>query len=69
MIDRTALFPESMDFIPMLDKTDDLVERGLAAAASRREAGFAERNGVSQPSPRPSEVPERPEGALADNQA
>ncbi len=67
MIDRTALFPQSMDFIPMLDKTDDLVERGLASAQNRWEAGFAARNGVAQP--KPSAVPERTEGTIADSLA
>lgn len=44
MLDPMPLFPESMDFIPMLDKTDDLVERGLAKEAARWDESFASRH-------------------------
>ena len=44
MLDPMPLFPESMDFIPMLDKTNDLVELGLARAAARWDASFFARH-------------------------
>ncbi len=44
MLDPMPTFPGSMDFIPMLDKTSDLVERGLAQAAARWDASFMARH-------------------------